>query len=536
MTGYGDARRESDELSMAVEVRSVNNRYFKIAIKSPDTYSVLDGQIEKVVRNSIHRGTVSVVLRADRATGSDRYRLNQDVLSGYWKQLHDLAEKIHVPSPHDLGSLLQLPGAILEDDRDAIDAEADWPLVRDTLEAALEKLQAFRETEGRSMQDDLSGQCAIISEQLEKVEQLVPEVVAGYRDRLLERVRDLVDGMDVEVGASDLIREVSIFAERADINEEITRLRSHLEQFDVFLNESTSQGRKLEFLGQEMNREVNTIGSKANNVAIAHCVVEMKDYYFLTPEEFERRKANHEFLEYAEVFGAGYWYGTLRSELQRAAGQNAWALLEIDVEGALNVVEEYPDAVTVFLTTSSPEEYERRLRSRGTESEEVIQRRLATAASELKRAQSYKHIVVNDDLDRAALTGRPVHRELFAPREHHIGEHIGLPRRADLLVVAPASANFLAKSAGGLADDLLSTVVLAATCPILLAPAMNTEMWSKPAVQRNVAQLREDGFHFIDPTPGWLSCRDTGSGRMAEPVEILARIRQFFADENATTG
>lgn len=129
--------------------------------------------------------------------------------------------------------------------------------------------------------------------------------------------------------------------------------------------------------------------------------VDGDDYYFLSPEEFQRRQQNGEFLECAEVFGAGYWYGTLRSELHRAARKQAWALLEIDVEGALNVVREYPDAVTVFLTTSSPEEYERRLRARGTESEDKIQRRLATAASELERARSYKHIVVNDDLDRA---------------------------------------------------------------------------------------------------------------------------------------
>lgn len=276
MTGYGDARRQSDELSMAVEVRSVNNRYFKIAIKSPDAYSVLDGEIEKVVRNSINRGTVSVTLRADRVGGGDRYVLNQAVLSQYWKQLHDLAEAIHVASPNNLSSLLQLPGAIQEDDRGTIDAEADWTLVRETLTEAIEKLQTFRQAEGQSMQDELSGQCGIIATQLEQVEKLVPEVVSGYRDRLLERVRDLVAGMKVEVGASDLIREVSIYAERADINEEITRLRSHLEQFRAFLGEPTSQGRKLEFLGQEMNREINTIGSKANNVAIAHCVVEMK--------------------------------------------------------------------------------------------------------------------------------------------------------------------------------------------------------------------------------------------------------------------
>ncbi|GAB4142918.1 MAG: guanylate kinase [Planctomycetaceae bacterium] len=129
--------------------------------------------------------------------------------------------------------------------------------------------------------------------------------------------------------------------------------------------------------------------------------IDGQDYYFLSQEEFDRRRKNGEFLECAEVFGAGYWYGTLWSELQRACDQNAWAFLEVDVEGALNVMREYPQAVTIFLTTPSAEEYERRLRRRGTESEEVIQRRLQTAAKELQFADRYKHIVVNDDLDRA---------------------------------------------------------------------------------------------------------------------------------------
>jgi len=127
-----------------------------------------------------------------------------------------------------------------------------------------------------------------------------------------------------------------------------------------------------------------------------------------------------------------------------------------------------------------------------------------------------------------ALTGRPVYTEMFAPQEHFLGEHIGLVRRADLIVVAPASADFLAKAAHGLADDLLSTLVLAATCPRIVAPAMNADMWAKPPVQRNVLQLREDGWQIIDPGDGWLSCGQVGPGRMAEPAEIAGRIGQLL--------
>jgi len=133
-----------------------------------------------------------------------------------------------------------------------------------------------------------------------------------------------------------------------------------------------------------------------------------------------------------------------------------------------------------------------------------------------------------------ALTGRPVYGDLFTPQEHPVGEHIGLARRAELLVVAPASADFLAKAACGIADDLLSTITLAATGPVLLAPAMNAEMWSKPAVQRNVQQLRDDGFQFAEPGTGWLSCGVVGAGRMAEPAEIRHRIEELLEAGSAS--
>lgn len=127
-----------------------------------------------------------------------------------------------------------------------------------------------------------------------------------------------------------------------------------------------------------------------------------------------------------------------------------------------------------------------------------------------------------------ALTGRPVYSDMYAPQEHFIGEHIGLARRADLFLIAPATANVIAKLAHGLADDLLATLALAVTCPILIAPAMNNEMWSKPPVQRNLKQLKEDGIHIIDPGEGWLSCGAVGPGRMADQEVVLAAVQNIL--------
>jgi len=128
----------------------------------------------------------------------------------------------------------------------------------------------------------------------------------------------------------------------------------------------------------------------------------------------------------------------------------------------------------------------------------------------------------------AALTGRPVLDHVFDESHHPLGAHIELAQRGELLCIAPATANVLAKSAQGMADDLLSTLVLSFTGPILLAPAMNCEMWAKAAVQRNVAQLRHDGTHFVDPEEGWLSCRQRGVGRMAAHEKILTAIKQLL--------
>ena len=129
----------------------------------------------------------------------------------------------------------------------------------------------------------------------------------------------------------------------------------------------------------------------------------------------------------------------------------------------------------------------------------------------------------------AALTGRSVVEGVFDTADHPLGPHIELARAAQLLCVAPASANVLGRAANGLADDLLTTLMLAFTGPILLAPAMNNEMWEKPSVQRNLQTLRDDGFHIVDPEAGWLSCRTQGMGRMASPETIAARIHELLA-------
>ena len=159
----------------------------------------------------------------------------------------------------------------------------------------------------------------------------------------------------------------------------------------------------------------------------------------------------------------------------------------------------------------------------------------ADLCSKLVQAGTNVSVILTESAQRfigattfEALTGRPVHSDPFAVQEHYRGEHIGLAQRAELVVIAPATAASMARLAAGLADDLLTTAVLVAAVPVLLAPAMNCDMWAKPSVQRNVKQLRADGMHFIDPEDGWLSCGQTGPGRMAAPERILKEIQRHL--------
>lgn len=276
MTGFGDARSQTEQLSVAVEIRTVNNRYLKVAMKYPDPFAPFEGEIEKLMREVIARGTVNVNIRLERRQRAEDFRLNLPAVEAYWQQLRVAAETLQARLPGDLSSLLVLPGVVDESSSRTADVETGWPLIRGALQEALQKLQGFRAEEGRSMERELLANIEVIARRVQDVAMLAPQVVSEYRNRLLERVRQVLQETNVPLETDHLIREVSIFADKADINEELTRLRCHLDQFQAFVKETASAGRKLDFLTQEIFREVNTIGSKANNVPIAHAVVEMK--------------------------------------------------------------------------------------------------------------------------------------------------------------------------------------------------------------------------------------------------------------------
>ena len=278
MTGYGEARYQSDDLTVAIELRALNNRYLKVSLRAAEPHNLLEPEFEKVIRRTVRRGTIQTHLRIDRQLAAQEYKINLTALRSYVNQLKGVWEELGLRDRGEalLTQVLALPGVVPEPGDAAAHLEDEWPLLERVLDEAVAKLQAMRQEEGRAMAQEFLQQRDRIAEHLEKIRQLAPTVATAFRDRLHERVRSLLAEHDVQFDRSDLIKEVSIFAERSDIAEEVTRLASHLEQFRDIMNEPESPGRKLEFLTQEMFREANTIGSKASDVEISRHVVEIK--------------------------------------------------------------------------------------------------------------------------------------------------------------------------------------------------------------------------------------------------------------------
>ncbi len=273
MTGHGEARAREAGVAVAVELRTVNNRYFKLSARLGDGYDAWESRIESIVRERVRRGTVQISVRVDQEVAPDRYRLNAAVLAGYRRQLEELAGSNYASHWE---SLLALPGAVIEHVSEPGELEAVWALAEKTLGEALTNLDLMRREEGRAMEADLVANCRAIAEQLELISGRSPLVAEAYRTRLTERLNKLLAEFERQIEPADIVREVGSFAERSDISEEIVRLRSHLDQFQGFMALSESSGRKLDFLTQEMFRETNTIGSKANDAIIAGHVVEIK--------------------------------------------------------------------------------------------------------------------------------------------------------------------------------------------------------------------------------------------------------------------
>ncbi len=275
MTGFGDAAAEGDSTHYAVEIRSLNNRFFKPVIKLPENVSGLEPELESMLREKLGRGSVTYILKMRTDTAEAAYHLNTAALKSYLEQLQQVKGLDRLVTI-DLASLVQLPGVCQEPRDESDEISRHGPMIRELTARAIEKLDVMRRREGNGLFEELMRHVRLIGSSLEAIAKLAPSVVEDYHRRLSQRVNLLLSKAELQVSQVDLIKEVAVFAERADIAEEIQRLGSHLGAFEQACREGEHAGRKLDFITQEMLREANTIGSKANDAQIARHIVEIK--------------------------------------------------------------------------------------------------------------------------------------------------------------------------------------------------------------------------------------------------------------------
>lgn len=273
MTGFGRSKQTTERMSVTVEMKSVNHRFCEISIRLPRQLLIFEDKIKKVISQYVQRGRVEVFITIE-GEGWAKRKLHVDwqLLNDYYEQLKEAAARFTLQDRVTLEQLFQLEGVVEVVEEEVGNEEVEQLLLTATEEAA-KQLKMMREKEGEALTRDIQEQLSVIAQCVQNVHQFAKEVAEQYRTRLMKRMNEWVQGV---IDETRLLTEVAILAEKADINEELTRIRSHIEQVEYTLQKKEPVGRKLDFLVQELNREMNTIGAKANDGRIALQVVEMK--------------------------------------------------------------------------------------------------------------------------------------------------------------------------------------------------------------------------------------------------------------------
>ena len=274
MTGFGRERKILNNREIIVEVRSVNNRFCEFSSRTPRNYGYLDERLKALFKSHITRGKVEVSVSIYKQEGADaEIAINKSIAEGYIKALRSVKDEFALADDLSLSSIMRLPDVFTvvktEDDEEEI-----WRDVSEVANGALALFLEMRKTEGAKLYDDVLSRLALIEENVTKIEDRSPKVNDEYRDRLFAKLKEVLQDMNIE--EQRVLTEAAIFADKTAVDEETVRLRSHISQFRGLLEAKEPVGRKLDFLVQELNREVNTIGSKCQDITITKMVVDMK--------------------------------------------------------------------------------------------------------------------------------------------------------------------------------------------------------------------------------------------------------------------
>jgi len=276
MTGYGGAQGEVNGVNYVVEVKAVNNRYFKAIVRLPELTAFLEEDIERLLRKNLSRGTVNYVLRLKDVSANTLFDIDETALQTIVEKLSRVGSSVDINRAIDIGSLLSLPGVIRPTSPDEEMAEQIKEVVLKISQEAIDKLKQMRAVEGDFLEADLKKHCRAIEQDLERIRGRSAVVLQEYAKRLKKRVNELLAHAELKLDEEILAREVAIFADRSDISEEVARLDSHLQQFAQSCQANDQAGRRLDFISQEMLREANTIASKASDTEITRWVVDIK--------------------------------------------------------------------------------------------------------------------------------------------------------------------------------------------------------------------------------------------------------------------
>ena len=274
MTGYGRGETVKENISVVVELRSVNHRYFEFSCRVPRGYVFLEDKLKTFCQQRITRGKVDLFLTLD-VTASDNVvvEINHSLASGYVNAIKELSETYQINDGFSAVTLARFPD-IFTVKSQALDEDNVWSVVEEAVSLALDGFTAMRAKEGKKLYDDVKSRVETILEKVAFIEERSPETVKAYREKLETRIREMLADATVDEGR--LLTETAIFADKVAVAEETVRLRSHIKQLMELLESDIAVGRKLDFIVQEMNREANTIGSKAQDIEIAHTVVDIK--------------------------------------------------------------------------------------------------------------------------------------------------------------------------------------------------------------------------------------------------------------------
>lgn len=276
MTGFGRGSSAMGDADVAAEVRSVNGRYVEVSVRAPRELGPYELEVQKRVRTELSRGKVTVAIQVERSTGVVALNINEAAAIAYANLLERLRFITGIREPIRLNELLSFKDIFVGEEAVTAPPESLWQAASEALAKALKACQAMRREEGLALAKDLEARLACIESALAEIDELAPERIVSAREVLRSRLADLL-GEDHSVDPGRLETEVAILADRLDVNEESVRLRSHIAQFRSALSAAEPVGRRLNFLAQELNREINTISSKANDSAIAHLAVTMKE-------------------------------------------------------------------------------------------------------------------------------------------------------------------------------------------------------------------------------------------------------------------